>query len=169
MVRPIATDFVLMILSSVQIMVKIDIWCWRLSCVRLMKLEKNGEKICKNSKLRLKVTLKLPVCLGIQLNFSTVFLTRGRGMWSVIIAKIRWGIFRPGMIIWPTQWVFTWNGHMIWKKHLAGWQMRQWDLEKKGYILASVFEWCHHFSFLAPLGRFPTFRAKSPFAKVKMS
>ena len=57
-----------------------------------MKLEKNGEKICKNSKLRLKATLKLPVCLGIQLNFSTVFLTRGRGMSSVITAKIRWGI-----------------------------------------------------------------------------
>ena len=42
-----------------------------------MKLEKNGEKICKNSKLRFEVTLKLPVCLEIQLNFSTVFFNQG--------------------------------------------------------------------------------------------
>ena len=46
-----------------------------------MKLEKNGEKICKNSKLRLKVTLTLLVCLGMLFNFSTAFFfTRGRGM-----------------------------------------------------------------------------------------
>ena len=68
-----------------------------------MKLEKNGEKICKNSKLRLKVTLKLPVCLGIQLNFSTVFLTRSRGHVIGYYSQNKVGylsdIFRPGMII----------------------------------------------------------------------
>ena len=54
---------------------------------------------------------------------------------------------------------------MIQEQHLAGWQMRQWDLEKKGYILPSVFGWCHHFAFLAPLGRFPTVSCKEPLCK----
>ena len=41
---------------------------------------KDWRKDMHNSKLRLKVTLTLPVCLGMLLNFSTGFFTRGRGM-----------------------------------------------------------------------------------------
>ena len=41
---------------------------------------KDWRKDMHNSKLRSKVTLMLPVCLGMLLNFSTGFFTRGRGM-----------------------------------------------------------------------------------------
>jgi len=71
----------------------------------------------------------------------------------------------------PLHQTVTW-----YKNHLAGWQIAQWDLEKKG---CELFEWSYIFVFLAPLRRLPfskvfffciiwLYHAKSPLVTWRM-